>query len=280
MKHNKYGNIGVIFEVLNNAVLNEIASGNNDKAKRYLNVLFKYFLKETEIRKTWKIYSQLLYNQASNHLYAERFMNSLVKETSAIDRKRLVESINALYEDISRFVNKKAFMKTKTPNYKLFASFSILTENENLSSVDKYQCERQIMEHLVNNQEAQRLHDASTIYEIDDLDADEEQLQRLAENIMINKFYERYGNRLNEDQNTCIVKYFTSDDKAFSRWCEKKSRKVVKEITEKLPTIDNGEIRDKMELVCEKLQDFTADNDNKLLDLLMSFRLVEQLKLF
>ena len=80
MKHSKQRNVGIIFEILNHAVLNEISKGHHKSGAAIFSLIKKHFMTETEISKAYRVYSQLLYSEARNPYYATRFFSNLVKE--------------------------------------------------------------------------------------------------------------------------------------------------------------------------------------------------------
>ena len=53
MKHSKQRNVGILFEILNHAVLNEISKGHNKTAAGIFSVIKKYFMTETQISKAY-----------------------------------------------------------------------------------------------------------------------------------------------------------------------------------------------------------------------------------
>ena len=284
MKHNKYENVGVLYEALCTAVLKEISNNNNDKAKNIMEIITKYFISESSIQKTWSVYHQLLYSESINYFYANRFINSLIKEYRNINKQDLYEDMNNLYEDISKFYSVKNIMNIKTPNYRLFASFKTLAEQGNrLKTTDKISCETMIAEHLVENKESKRIKESKEIFsdQISDFDY---QTNKLAETIAIKKFEEKYRNSLNEDQKEFLVKYISSsDNNNFNNWLKKRIKNVVNEIKSFNDTNINTEIKEKLYLVSEKLDNFTKKEDIKdkdLVTVLMSLKLRDSLNLF
>ena len=152
MKHKKQRNVGILFEVLNHAVLNEIAKSHDKTAKAIFKVIKKHFMSETQVSKAYKIYSQLLYSEARNPYYATRFFSNLMKEYhNNVDAATLYKENTQLLEDISKVCDRKKIMKISVPNYKLFASFNILVNEDNiryggqyLSSRDRMVCEQNV----------------------------------------------------------------------------------------------------------------------------------------
>ena len=206
MKHKKQRNVGILFEVLNHAVLNEIAKSHDKTAKAIFKVIKKHFMGETQISKAYKIYSQLLYSEARNPYYASRFFSNLMKEyRSNVDAAPLYKENTQLLEDISKVCDRKKIMKISVPNYKLFASFNILVNEDEiryggqyLNSRDRMICEENVYEHLIDNKEAKRIKEANTHH--DNKSHDKIQTEKLALGIALKNFDKKYGRLLTTEQ--------------------------------------------------------------------------------
>jgi len=290
MKHSKQRNVGIMFEILNHAVLNEISKGHNKTAAGIFSIIKKHFMAETEISKAYRVYSQLLYSEARNPYYAARFFGDLVKEyNETVSSKKLYNENTKLLEEISRVCNRKNIMKVNVPNYKLFASFNILINEtevnyggQYLSSRDRLACEQNIFEHLVENKEAKRIKEANAHH----TDKPKEQLQTetLALGIALKNFDKKYGKLLTTEQKDCLVKYYTTkDDKNFSTWIKKRVGNILDEVADKKANIDNQKILTKVELVEQKLRGIVQEeiiSTNSLKDILLSLEMKDNLKMF
>jgi len=290
MKHSKQRNVGIMFEILNHAVLNEISKGHNKTAAGIFSVIKKHFMSETEISKAYRVYSQLLYSEARNPYYASRFFGDLVKEYhKTVDDSKLYTENTKLLDEISRVCNRKNIMKVNVPNYKLFASFNILINENNvnyggqyLTSRDRMACEQNIFEHLVENKEAKRIKEANAHH----TDKPKEQLQTetLALGIALKNFDKKYGKLLTTEQKDCLVKYYTTkDDKNFSIWIKKRVGNILDEVADKKASIDNQKILTKVELVEQKLRGIVQEeiiSTNSLKDILLSLEMKDNLKMF
>ena len=290
MKHSKQRNVGIMFEILNHAVLNEISKGHNKTAAGIFSIIKKHFMAETEISKAYRVYSQLLYSEARNPYYAARFFGDLVKEyNETVSSKKLYNENTKLLEEISRVCNRKNIMKVNVPNYKLFASFNILINEtevnyggQYLSSRDRLACEQNIFEHLVENKEAKRIKEANAHH----TDKPKEQLQTetLALGIALKNFDQKYGKLLTTEQKDCLVKYYTTkDSKNFSTWIKKRVGNILDEVADKKASIDNQKILTKVELVEQKLRGIVQEeiiSTNSLKDILLSLEMKDNLKMF
>ncbi len=247
-------------------------------------------MSETEISKAYKVYSQLLYSEARNSYYAARFFGSLVKEYhQSVDSQKLYNENTKLLDEISRVCDRKSIMKVNVPNYKLFASFNILVNENNvrlggqyLTSRDKLACEENIFEHLVENKEAKRIKEANSHHT--DKPSDQLQTETLALGIALKNFDKKYGKLLTTEQKDCLVKYYTTkDDKNFSTWIKKRVGNILDEVADKKISIDNQKILTKVELVEQKLRGIVQEeiiSTNSLKDILLSLEMKDNLKMF
>ena len=290
MKHSKQRNVGILFEILNHAVLNEISKGHNKTAAGIFAVIKKHFMTETQISKAYQIYSQLLYSEARNPYYATRFFSNLIKEyNQTVDDNKLYNENTQLLEEISKVCNRKQIMKVNVPNYKLYASFNILINEGNISrggqyltTRDRSACEQNIFEHLVENTEAKRIKEANTHHT--DKPKEQIQIEQLALGIALKNFDNKYGKLLTSEQKDCLVKYYTTkDERNFSTWMKKRVDNILDEVADKKDKVDNEKIKEKIELVEEKLKGIAKEemvSTTSLKDILLSLEMKDNLKLF
>ena len=290
MKHSKHRNVGILFEILNHAVLNEISKGHNKTAAGIFSVIKKYFMTETQVSKAYRVYSQLLYSEARNPYYAARFYGNLVKEyAQTVDEQKLYNENTKLLDEISKVCDRKQIMKVSVPNYKLYASFNILINEGDISmggqyltTRDRSSCEQNIFEHLVNNTEAKRIKEANDHHT--DKPTEQLQTETLALGIALKNFDNKYGKLLTTEQKDCLVKYYTTkDERNFSNWMKKRIDNILDEVAVKKDKVDNAKIKEKIELVEEKLRGISKENTlstTNLKDVLLSLEMKDNLKLF
>ena len=245
---------------------------------------------ETQISKAYQIYSQLLYSEARNPYYATRFFSNLIKEyNQTVDDNKLYNENTQLLEEISKVCNRKQIMKVNVPNYKLYASFNILINEGNISrggqyltTRDRSACEQNIFEHLVENTEAKRIKEANTHHT--DKPKEQIQIEQLALGIALKNFDNKYGKLLTSEQKDCLVKYYTTkDERNFSTWMKKRVDNILDEVADKKDKVDNEKIKEKIELVEEKLKGIAKEemvSTTSLKDILLSLEMKDNLKLF
>ena len=288
MKHNKQKNVGVLFEVLNHAVLDEVAQNNIPKAQKLFSLLRENFVKTTEISKAYKVYSQFLYSEARNVYFASKFVENLKKEyNKSVSHKKLQVELRTLMENIANVTDKKKLLKTSIPNYKTLASFHVkLHEHDQyLTSRETLAIDQNLFEHLIENQEAKRVRDRRGQFDnISRKSLEEVQTGKLSLILAIQKFDEAYKYLLTKEQKDYLVKYYTSSDNAeFKKWVCKKVDALLDEVSDKSMTIEDKDIKRKIELVVEKLNGIAEQpsvTTGNLRDILLSIEMKDKLKLF
>ena len=288
MKHNKQKNVGVLFEVLNHAVLDEVAHNNIPKAQKLFSLLRENFVKSTEISKAYKVYSQFLYSEARNVYFASKFVENLKKEyNKSVSHKKLQVELRTLMENIANVTDKKKLLKTSIPNYKTLASFHVkLHEHDQyLTSRETLAIDQNLFEHLIENQEAKRVRDRRGQFDnISRKSLEEVQTGKLSLILAIQKFDEAYKHLLTKEQKDYLIKYYTSSDSAdFKDWICKKVDALLDEVSDKSMTIEDKDIKRKIELVVEKLNGIAEQpsvTTGNLRDILLSIEMKDKLKLF
>ena len=288
MKHNKQKNVGVLFEVLNHAVLDEVAQNNIPKAQKLFSLLRENFVKTTEISKAYKVYSQFLYSEARNVYFASKFVENLKKEyNKSVSHKKLQVELRTLMENIAKVTDKKKLLKTSIPNYKTLASFHVkLHEHDQyLTSRETLAIDQNLFEHLIENQEAKRVRDRRGQFDnISRKSLEEVQTGKLSLILAIQKFDEAYKHLLTKEQKDYLIKYYTSSDSAdFKDWICKKVDALLDEVSDKSMTIEDKDIKRKIELVTEKLNGIAEQpsvTTGNLRDILLSIEMKDKLKLF
>ena len=280
MKHNKYRNVGVIFESLIHYTMSLIAEGEVDKATKLMKLIRNNFINKTSISECYNIYSQLLYTEAINYYHASKFYDRIVKEHNSLNHDNINREISSMFREMKEFFNIKEIMNTKAPNYKLFSSFRISTRQDNtyLLSKDLMSVETTILEHLINNKELKRLQENDI--KIPNKNDKELNTDKLANVIAFKKFEKEYQDSLTEEQKECLIKFYSSDNETFKKWVDKKVNFLMNEIADKSILIDNKSMTQKLNLVSEKLSMIPNNkiDGNSFVDLMMGFKLYDYLK--
>ena len=103
IKHSKYRNSGILFELLVRQITSDTLDGSNSPARK---ILKEYFVK-TELGKEYKLYEQLSKNSNLTEAKANLILSSLLESSKNLNRSILKRqkynliSDNFLYSDSS-----------------------------------------------------------------------------------------------------------------------------------------------------------------------------------
>jgi len=147
VKHSKFKNTGILFELLVRQIIADTLSGNDSKAT---NILKKYFNK-TELGREYKLYESLLKRTNLTEGKADIIINSVLESSKQLNKSALKRQKYNLIKEIKEHYNLEEFFKTKLPNYKAHAALYTLIEAHDNKSVSTDQVitnKLAILEHL------------------------------------------------------------------------------------------------------------------------------------
>lgn len=190
IKHSKYKNTGILFELLVRTITADTLSGKNSEAT---NILKKYFSK-TELGREYKLYDSLLKRTNLSEGKAEVIINTVLESAKQLNRTSLKRQKYNLINEIKKHYNLEDFFKSKLPNYKAQAAIYTLIE---AYSDSKKQSHEQIitnklslLEHLTSNIVKSKENVSSTMDEFNHHDKD---TRILTYKILLEKFNSKYS---------------------------------------------------------------------------------------
>jgi hypothetical protein len=208
IKHSKYKNTGLLFELLVRQITSDTLSGKDSKAT---GILKKYFVK-TELGREYKLYESLSKYKNITEGKAEAVISTLVESSKDLNRSALKRQKYNLINEIQKHYNLEEFFKTKLPNYKAYASLYTLIEiynSELLSTPDQIISNKlALLEHLSSKSVEKSKVEDSIIEEFKTYDKD---LRILTYKVMLEKFNGKYAD-LNDNQKTVLKEFINSVD--------------------------------------------------------------------
>jgi hypothetical protein len=190
IKHSKYKNTGILFELLVRTITADTLSGKSSEAT---DILKKYFSK-TELGREYKLYDSLLKRTNLSEGKAEVIINTVLESAQQLNRTSLKRQKYNLINEIKKHYNLEDFFKSKLPNYKAQAAIYTLIE---AYSDSKKQSHEQIitnklslLEHLTSNIVKSKENISSTMDEFNHNDKD---TRILTYKILLEKFNSKYS---------------------------------------------------------------------------------------
>jgi len=127
IKHNKFKNTGILFELLVRQIASDTVSGKDSAS---INLVKKYFSK-SELVKEHKLYQALITSKALTEGKAESLINTTLDLSSRLNKAALRREKYNLIKDISEVYNLEEFFKSKINHYPQYAAISNLIEAHN-----------------------------------------------------------------------------------------------------------------------------------------------------
>ena len=279
IKHSKYKNTGILFELLVRQITSDTLSGKDSKAT---NILKKYFVK-TELGREYKLYETLTKHKNLSEGKAEIIINTVIDTSKNLNRGALKRQKYNLIKEISKHYNLEEFFKTKLPNYKTYASLYTLVEiynSEHLSSPDQIISNKiAILESLTTKQINKQKVKDDLINEFQTYDKD---LRILTYKVLLEKFNGKYAS-LNDNQKIVLKEFINSVDSTpkLKEFYNSKVGEIKKEINTLSTKVTDKAIKIKLNEVSNMLTPLTKTssigNDN-LVNLLHYYELLDELK--
>ena len=279
IKHSKYKNTGILFELLVRQVTADTLNGTNSAA---LKLIQKFFVK-SELGKEYKLYETLAKNTALTEGRANVMIQTLLETSKKLNRSNLRREKYNLINEIKKHYNLEEFFKTKLPHYKTFAAFYTLAEiqnNDALVDADIIVNNKMtLLEHLSTSQIKTENVEAEILKEFQSYDKD---TRMLTYKILMEKFNGKYTN-LYESQKEILRQYINSVDstpvlKEFynSKVVEVKTAltELNSKVTDKAVQIKINEVTN---LICE-LDKTAKVSSEDIVNILQYFELYEELK--
>jgi hypothetical protein len=152
IKHNKYKNTGILFELLVRQITSDTVSGKNSPA---INLVRKYFSK-TELAKEHKLYQTLVDSKVINEAKAESLINATLELSTRLNRTNLRKDKYNLIKEIKAYYDIEEFFKAKINNYtQLAAVYNILEAKNTTEFINPDQVienKNTLLEHIVRKE--------------------------------------------------------------------------------------------------------------------------------
>jgi hypothetical protein len=124
IKHNKFRNTGILFELLIRQITADTMSQKDSKA---VNIIKKYFV-NTELAKENKLYQSISKSHNLTESKAEVIISTVLEANKSLNKEKLLKEKYNLIKEIKNNFDLDEFFKAKISNYKLFSSTYTLLE--------------------------------------------------------------------------------------------------------------------------------------------------------
>ena len=279
IKHSKYKNTGILFELLVRQITTDTLDDKDSPAK---DILKKYFVK-SELGREYKLYETLLKRTSLTESKANVVVDTLIESSKILNRGIIKRQKYKLINEIQNHYDLNEFFNHKLPNYKIFAAFYTLLETTHSQQItDPEQTINNkvtILEHLAAAKITENKVRDEVMDEFENADKD---VRLLAYRMVLENFNTKYDD-LHPKQKIILKEYITSIDNT-PRLREFYINQI-NELKEELTTLNK---KTKNQITKIKINEITnlitlpaknaKINDNDLVDLLQYYDLLNELE--
>jgi hypothetical protein len=280
IKHSKYKNTGLIFELLVKQVAADTLSRKESPA---IKVIKKFYTGNTTLVKEFKLYDFILKNKGVGVGKAESIVSTIVEISKKLDMNSLRKQKYELIKELKQYYNLEDFFSIKVEAYKPLAALYCLLEAQNtpnlLDPTVFVENKSTILEHLTQGRSSKADTKNALIEEYSKYDKD---LRLLTYRILLEKFNEQYKDLLPEQKN--VLKEFITSTNSTTGLRTLINEQVIelRETIKKLKNkVTNEIVKIKLEeiyKVMSPIKNTQKVDDNHLVSLMQYYELVNELK--
>ena len=279
IKHSKYKNTGILFELLVRQITADTLKGGDSPA---ISILKEYFVK-TSLGREYKLYESVLKSKVLNEGRANVVISTILESSKRFNRSSLRKQKYNLINEIKKHYDIDVFFGSKIKNYKELAALYTLIEGYNSKEVsDSNQLINNkitLLEHLtkkeVNTEEVKE----DVLKEFQTYDKD---LRILTYKVLLEKFNSKYED-LSKEQKQVLKEFINSVDSTpgLRDFYNSKINDLQATLNEEAKNIKDKATQIKIQEVAKYLVELdktTKVSNNNLVDLLQYYELVKEIK--
>jgi hypothetical protein len=279
IKHSKFKNTGILFELLVRQIASDTVS-NKDSAA--IGLVRKYFNK-SELAKEYKLYQALIVPKSLSEAKAETFINSTLEASLRLNKTALRKEKYNIIKEIRDNYDIEEFFKAKINNYTQYAAvYNLIEAHNSLEFTDP--------QHIIDNKITLLEH--ITRKEIDRESVRDRVMEEfvsmdkgsriLAYRMLLEKFNNKYSTL--SDRQKLILKEFINNITNTTKlrdFVNNNFTIIIKEIKKIIPTVSDKTTQIKLTEVITLLHPLDKSQsvkDENIISLLQYYQLIEELK--
>ena len=281
VKHSKFKNTGILFELLVRQITLEVLNGDTtEKAKH---IVKEFFSAKTELNKELRLYELLLKEKYNSESRAEKFIDTINEAHSRINQSKLQREKYNLIKKINESFNMDDFLSSPITNYKVLASIYKIFEAKNMGDYDVkdvFNSKITLIENITSKPTT--LTEAKKDKVVEDYKKQDKDLRLLTYKILVETFNKKYSN-LDENQKKLLKEYINNltNTTGFKTYMENEIPKIVKELKSIQTKVSDKVTKIKLAetiSVLSKTKIGKSVSDNHVSSIMMSYELIKELK--
>ena len=278
IKHSKYKNTGILFELLVRQITADTLKGGVSPA---IDLLKNYFVK-TELGREYKLYETILKSKTLSEAKATVVIDSILETSLKLNRSALKKQKYSLINEIKKNYDLESFFGSKINNYKELASLYTLVEIVNSQNSPN---PVQLIENKVNlveylSKSPVELNNPKTL--VEEFSEYDKDTRFLTYQVLLEKFNDKYS-ELSREQKDVLKEYINSVDSTpdLRNFYNSKIKYLKNRLSEESKNIKDKATKIKINEVSKFLVELNKTDkvgDNNLVDLLRFYELIQEIK--
>jgi len=273
LKHSKFKNTGILFELLVRQIASDTLSDTTCYATK---IIQNHFKKGSQLARELKLYQSLTKENFDSQYKASEFLNIILKERAKLNESVLRREKYNLIKSIKDSYVIEDFFKYRVSNYREMASAYKLFENVESTSPKEYvDCKNTIFEAITTDKVVIKEEKVSEEYS-----KQPKEVRLLAYKFLVDSFNSKYSG-LSESQKLILKNYINNIDNSNTL-----RKFVISEVSKLRKQLTSLKIEDKVTKIKLKetvnligeLTKHKVINENQILALLRYHQLLEELR--
>ncbi len=278
IKHSKYRNTGILFELLVRQTTSDLLNNQDSKAVK---ILKKHFT-NTELGKEYSLYSAFVTSPKLSEAKAEILISTILEQYKKLSHETLSKAKYNLIKEIKKTYNLEDFFKAKIENYKPYASVYTIFESQSSPNSDT----KQIVLNKINLLEHITQEDIKDVRApqsmVEELMHEDKEIRILTYKLLVEKFNKKYQG-LSERQKGILKEYVASisDSANLRKFLNEKLKEIKQELIEQTEKLQDKVTKIKTQEVIKfikPLKEGIAIKDETITGLLQYYELIDELK--
>jgi hypothetical protein len=273
IKHSKFKNTAMLFELLTRQITSDIISSNESVA---IQILKKHFGKNTELIKEYKLYKTLSDEKLKSDTKANMLIEAAITARKGFNRNKLNQEKYELIKAIKENFDINSFFQTKVQNYKLLASiYKILEYRESDNPIELTKSRITILENITSNSKANVINETFAISN------QPKDVRLLSQKLLVEKFNKKYSD-LSDQQKTILREYISnvSNTNNFKSLIQAEAAEIKNVFTKNIYKVKDKSLKIKLSEIVNLLDEYQnvkKIEENHISALLRYYSLIEDL---
>ena len=279
IKHSKYRNTGILFELLVRQITADTLKEGESPA---VDLLKNYFFK-SELGKELRLYESVTKSKVLSENQASAFISTILEQSTKLNRSTLRKEKYNLIKEIKGLYNINEFFATKVKNYTQFASIYTLIESQNSKNITNTEQivdnKVNLLEHLTKSVASEDVkNDVLSEFQTYDKDT-----RILTYKVLLEKFNDKYDD-LSNDQKSVLKEFIESVDSTpkLRNFYNNKIKELKYAVLTEAKGLKDKVVKIKLIEVSKLLVELKKTdkvNTDNLVDLLQYYELIKEIKL-